>query len=243
MTLLVAVLASLALLAPPAGAHAFLTAQFPTDGQILDSSADPTSVAYDYNEAVTVDPGGFAIRDAAGTLVSGPASAGADAPDRVGVTSSAPLAPGRYALETSVTSKDGHQLVTAYGFAVGPEPSAGAPTAVALELAPVAADGAPLAVSVDASAPGSRTVTVPVPQGVTGGQVRLTCRRGAGDRVPKVRAPFLWKLGDPAGGVATATGYLPVPCAYTVRIVLERAFPASPSSYVTSPDHALAIAG
>lgn len=248
--MLVAVAATVALVGTPAGAHAFLLGQFPKDGEILDVAPTPTVVGYDFNEAVSVDPAGFALRDAEGRTVSGPASVAGlpssaprpeeprpgDAvsldPTRVSVTSSSPLAAGGYAIELSVRSIDGHQLVQAYGFAVGQVPQV-TNTQVPVHV-PAIGGGSPLAVTFDGSSPGSRTVRVPVPDGVTGGEVRLTCRREPGERIGKVRAPFLWRLGAPQDGTATATGYLPVPCSYTLRITLERAFPASPTSYVTT---------
>lgn len=228
--------------AAPAGAHASLSAQFPADGEVLAPSGEPTNVRYEFNEPVTVAPAGMAIRDGGGALVSGAAGTAPDAAEVATVTSSAALAAGRYALETSVLSKDGHQLVFAYGFAVGPEQALPA-APLSLELA--AADGvsAPLAVGVDGAGPGRRTVTLPAADGITGGEVRLTCRRAAGERVAKVRAPFVWKLAAPQGGTATASGYLPVPCTYTVRVVLERAFPAAPSLYVTAADRGFPVTG
>jgi hypothetical protein len=183
------------------------------------------------------------------------------------VASTSALAAGQYALETSVRSGDGHQLVFAYGFAVGPVAEnavaenavaenaaaenavaenaagdgSGAGAAVPLELAAVDPGGAPLVAALSGTTTGARSVGVPVPAGVTGGEVRLTCRRAPGERVAKVRAPFVWKLAAPQDGMATASGYLPVPCTYTVRITLERPFPASPVTYVAAPDHGLSI--
>lgn len=46
--------------ADPAGAHAFLAAQFPADGQLLDAAAEPTTVRYEFNAPVTVEPAGLA---------------------------------------------------------------------------------------------------------------------------------------------------------------------------------------
>jgi methionine-rich copper-binding protein CopC len=255
---LVAVLGPVALIGPRAGAHAFLQAQFPEDGQILDVATVPTVVRYDFNEDVVVDPAGFAIRDAEGAIVSGPASAtglpdaprleatpsdagAAASPTTISVASSSPLAEGGYALETSTRSADGHQLVQAYGFRVGAAPQAtNLPIQVDL---PATNAGTSLTASVDGTSPGTRTVRVAVPDGVTGGEVRLTCRRAVGERTAKVRAPFIWRLRAPRDdGTAIATGYLPVPCAYTLRLTLNREFPASPTSYVTGPGRGLTIA-
>ncbi len=252
-------LGPLGLVGPSAGAHAFLLAQFPKDGEVVEEGSVPTTIQLDWNETVTVDPAGAAIRGADAAVLSGPASVtvipaaptsqpaptpsagGAkSAPTRVSVTSTSALPVGRYALETSILSPDGHQLVQSYGFAVGDSPQVTG-NQIPVVLDPANGVGAPLNVNIDGALLGARTLRVVVPEGVKGGQVRLTCRREAGERVAKVRAPFVWKLNAPEGGTSSAAGYLPVACNYTMRITLDREFPASPLSYVTSPSRSLAV--
>ncbi|CAB4953598.1 unannotated protein [freshwater metagenome] len=220
---------------PSAAAHADLIAQSPRDGQFLQVSATRTTVRIDFGELVEVTASGLRIRDYRGTVLSGralvrslPTSDPDVTPSRVWVTSMKPLARGRYAVEYSVLSQDGHRVIRAFGFSVGLTTSASRPAVVAMRTM-LPAQPAP-AVTISRPVVGWRSITVAMPSGTSGGEVRLTCQR-AGATAPRVSAPFVWTLGRTIGGRATASGYLPTPCSYRIGVTVNRAFPRYPSSW------------
>lgn len=198
----------------PASAHASAVGASISDGQVLSPSAAARTFTVRFNESVSANAGSMAVRSATGTVMSGAAS-GSSA---ISVRTKSGLKPGRYALEYSVTSQDGHPVSRAIGFAVGVGTPAAAAKAVSMS------SGSPR-VTISGGRVGQRTIKVAMPAGGTGGEVRLTCQSR-----DKVRAPFIWQLS--ASG--SATGYLPMSCTYSVSVTVDRAFPRFPSTYTGS---------
>jgi hypothetical protein len=150
---------------------------------------------------------------------------------RVSARSKTALPKGRYALEYSVLSQDGHVVTGAIGFGVGVTTSPSRPSSVAMKTT-LASQPAPKVV-ISRAQVGLRSIKVTLPAGTTGGTVKLTCQR-VGGAAPKVSAPFSWALGKISGGTATATGFIPTPCRYTVLVILNRPFPQYSSSWTTT---------
>lgn len=225
------------LVAPPASAHASVLDIDPNDGAVLDRSSAPTSVSVTFDEVVSITSSSLRVRNASGGVLTGAASrtilsGGEEDHSRVSARTRRALPAGRFALEFSVTSQDGHQIARAFGFGV--EVSTPASQRKRIRLASSSSGAAPRVV-ISGTRVGARAIRVRMPAGTTGGQVQLTCNR-EGDAPAKVSAPFVWRLGATSDGVATARGYLPTPCRYTVTLTLDRPFPADPSSWrTTSP--------
>jgi methionine-rich copper-binding protein CopC len=226
------------LAATPAHAHAEVIAQGPRDGAVLTATSSRTTVYVDFGEVVSITGASLRIRDAAGVVRSLPATIRAlpssdpdITPSRVSAVSRTALPKGRYAVEYSVLSQDGHRVVRAFGFGVGVYTSVAKPGLVPLRTV-VTTLPAPRTV-ISRAAVGLRTISVRMPSGTAGGTVQLVCQR-VGTASARVSAPFNWTLGPTVSGYASARGYIPTPCRYTITVTVNRPFPKYPSAWTTS---------
>lgn len=208
--------------ASPAGAHANIDGQSVRDGEVRAAKGTPSMFSVSFDQAVSAGASSMALRSANGSIVSGAARLTSSGwSSTVSVTSRTALPKGRYALEFSVVSADGHPVTRAIGFGVGVSTPSATPRSLSMHGGGDA--------TISGARVGQRTIRVNMPAGSTGGQVKLTCQRSGG--AAKVRAPFIWDLGPSRGGVATASGYLPVACTYTVAVTAERSFPLFPVTW------------
>lgn len=226
------ILLSPLVLAPPAVAHASVLDVSPSDGARLTRTSATTLASVTFDEVVETSSSGLRVRSATGAVLTAGARrtiiSGEDEDrSRVSARTRSSLPAGRYALEYSIVSADGHRLTRAFGFAV----SAGTP-ASSTATVPMArsSSGAAPRVTISGTRVGARSIRVRMPSGTRGGQVQLTCTR-SGSTPARVSAPFIWRLGATSGGYATARGYLPTPCRYTVSVTVERPFPGDPSAW------------
>ncbi len=227
------------LVAAPAQAHAEVLGQGPRDGTVLTATSARTTVYVDFNEVVSITGSSLRIRDAAGVVRSLPAtirelpSGDPDVtPSRVSAVSKVALPKGRYAVEYSVLSQDGHRVTRAFGFAVGVYTTPAKPAVVVMRTV-LTSQPAPRVV-ITRAAVGLRTISVRMPTGTAGGTVQLVCQR-VGTAAARVSAPFIWALGPKAStGYAAARGYLPTPCRYTITVTVNRPFPKYPSAWTTT---------
>lgn len=121
------VVGTVVLPAVPAAAHASLVASDPPNGAEL--AEPPRRVRLRFTERVSLPPGGVALRDATGGIVSSaPAFVVADEPSTVVLPVPADLPEGGYLVTFRVVSADSHPVVGAIAFGVGaaPAPLAGA---------------------------------------------------------------------------------------------------------------------
>ncbi|WP_370247452.1 copper resistance protein CopC [Nocardioides sp.] len=215
----------------PASAHATLVGRTPQDGAVLRVSSTPTTVSVTFDEEVTITPSSLRVRGPRGAVLSGNASLILLEGDqsRVQATTRKALPRGGYAVEYSIESADGHRLTQATGFGVGVSTPASSTARIALGSS---SSGAAPRTTISGTRVGARSISVRMPADTNGGQVQLTCNR-EGSTAAKVGAPFVWELGRTVNGVATASGYLPTACRYTVVVTLSRPFPQAAGSWRT----------
>jgi copper transport protein len=123
---LIALLWTTALCGEPAWSHAVLLETIPADRAVLAQS--PNEILLRFNEAV--QPVALRIIDGAGKQVASDARTEVRDGD-LRILLAAPLAPGAYVLSYRITSEDSHPVGGSYLFAIGDEPAAWRPPAVA----------------------------------------------------------------------------------------------------------------
>ncbi len=109
-----AVVTSVVLLAPPAGAHAALVSTDPAEGTVLAES--PAQLTLTFNEPVTLAASSTTLYDAAGDGIDAPARS---VDEQVVVTPAGRLGDGTYVLVYRVISADGHPIAGSLSFSVG----------------------------------------------------------------------------------------------------------------------------
>jgi copper transport protein len=115
LLVLAAALMLAAAFASPASAHAIIRSTTPGDGEALD--AGPASVSLEFNEPVTMAPGGLRVFDSDGARVD---AADADATgEEAAVTLQPDLPDGTYVVSWRALSADSHPVHGAFVFTVG----------------------------------------------------------------------------------------------------------------------------